>query len=144
MNVTAKITDIFGLRKQPENASSVFNDNTGTVSATSQRIQSIAAKNKTTLLATAAVVLIAGALFTLRQVSTGLRGMRITPYDPNLYKTVKTNVGKSSMVSSMETEINNNSLSGKGPSTEVSMVAQKWNYKPVGRYQPKSCSIQVR
>ena len=137
MNVTAKITDIFGLRKQPENASSVPDENTGTASATSQRIQSIATKNKTTLLATAAVVLIAGALFALRQVSTNLRGMRITPSDPNLYKTVKTNIGKSSMVSSMETEINNNSLSGKGPSTEVSMVAQKWNYKPVGSIPAK-------
>ena len=137
MNVTTKLTDILGLRKQPENATTVPNENTGMVSATSQRVKSIASKNKTAVLATAAVVLIAGALFGLRQVSTGLRGLRVTPADPNLYKTVKTTVGKSSMVSSMEAEINNNSLSGKGPSTEVSMIAQKWKYQPLGSIPAK-------
>ncbi|MVM42149.1 hypothetical protein GO730_38175 [Spirosoma sp. HMF3257] len=90
-----------------------------------------------TLLVLLALVLIAGALFGLRTVSLGLRGLRVVPNDPNLYKTVKTRLEKSSIVSSVEAEINNNNLNGQTANPDVNYIARKWNYKPIGQLQSK-------
>ena len=100
MNITAKLTTILGLRKQPQFSPTGSGNAGGAASVSVQKVRGMAANNKLTIWVILAVLLIAGSLYGLRQVSTNLRGMRITPNDPNLYKTVKTSVGKASLVTS--------------------------------------------
>ncbi|GAB4039920.1 MULTISPECIES: conjugative transposon protein TraM [Spirosoma] len=140
MTLQAKLLGILGIRKRPEMKPNPPTADSSLGDYPDQRVQkarAIAAKNKMTLLILLALVLIAGALFGLRTVSLGLRGLRVTPDDPNLYKTVKTSTGKSSMVSSVEAEINNNNLNGQSANPDVNYIARKWNYKPVGQLPSK-------
>ena len=97
----------------------------------------VASKNKIVLLSLISVTVIGGSLVGLRQYSTQIRGMRVTPGDPHLDRTVKTSVGKSSMVSSVEAEISNQNLNSHEVNPEVSLIAKRFNYKPVGSLQPK-------
>ncbi|WP_158552676.1 conjugative transposon protein TraM [Spirosoma telluris] len=140
MTLQAKLIDILGIRKQPEMPLNPPTTESPLTDSPDQRVQkarAIAAKNKMTLLVLLALVLIAGALFGLRTVSLGLRGLRVVPNDPNLYKTVKTRLEKSSIVSSVEAEINNNNLNGQTANPDVNYIARKWNYKPIGQLQSK-------
>ncbi|GAB3283800.1 hypothetical protein GCM10027347_60550 [Larkinella harenae] len=84
------------------------------------------------------LLVIFGLLYGLRHITSSLRKNRITPGDPNLTKTVKTNAGKSSLIASIEEEINEKNLNGESVTDDVHLIAKRFQYKPLGqsRRQP--------
>lgn len=130
-SISEKLQQLLGARNQPVNTSAPASSNgTGKSVAASS-------KNKIVLLSVLSVVAIGGVLVGLRQYSTQLRSMRVTPGDPHLDRTVRTTMTKSSIVSSVEAEISNQNLNGANVNPEISYVAKKFNYKPIGLSQPK-------
>ena len=133
--LSEKFQQVLGARKQPVSATTAVPS--ASSGGSTGKSAAASSKNKIVMLSVVSVVVIGGTLVGLRQYSTQLRGMRVTPGDPHLDRTVRTSVSKSSMVSSFEAEINNQNLNGEDANPEISYVAKKWNYKPIGTLQPK-------
>ena len=96
------------------------------------------ANNKYALIAVGILASIGLALAGLRSVTSGMQSHRVTPGDPNLNRTVSTKEGKSSLVDSYESEINEKNLNGDNVSASVKYQSGKWNYRHSGRETARS------
>lgn len=122
----SKLNRVLGIRPQPA------------APAPGLGKKGMSTNNKYALIAVGVLASIGLALAGLRTVTSGLQSQRVTPGDPNLNRTVSTKEGKSSVVDSYESEINEKNLNGDNVSASVKYQSGKWKYRPSGRETARS------